>query len=398
MMDLWKGFVWIRICGGEQERFLNLCRANGIILEKLFFTQGELWATVSVKDFFRLSHVRRKAKVHIHILKKQGMPFFFLRLKKRKAFFLGILLCISILIFFSGHIWNIHIEGNVKNSTGQILDFLAEQNVYHGMSIRKVDCSFLAGQIRKEFTNMIWVSVRREGTRLLISVKEGISEEEPEKEQTPYSLASGLDGEIIRMITRAGTPLAKTGDMCEKGQLLVQGQVELVNDNQEITGYEYVCADADIFVSHEISYYDQFSMKNKQAVYTGERKKGFFIKAGPFFWMWGTSQRQDSSRFIEEQKISLTENFVLPISYGFATDEKYQIQTRILTDKEARKKAVLHIQQFEKKLLKKGIEVMENKVKIKTDPENCTASGTLVVVEKTGIRVPVEKRGSNILK
>ena len=103
-MNLWKGFVWIRICGGEQERFLNLCRAKGIILEKLFFTQGELWATVSTKDFFRLSHVRRKAKVHIHILKKQGMPFFFLRLKKRKAFFLGILLCISILIFFSGHI------------------------------------------------------------------------------------------------------------------------------------------------------------------------------------------------------------------------------------------------------------------------------------------------------
>ena len=58
------------------------------------------------------------------------MPFFFLRLKKRKAFFLGILLCISILIFFSGHIWNIHIEGNVKNSSGQILDFLAKQNVY----------------------------------------------------------------------------------------------------------------------------------------------------------------------------------------------------------------------------------------------------------------------------
>ena len=69
----------------------------------------------------------------------------------------------------------------------------------------------------------------------------------------------------------------KTGDMCEKGQLLVQGQVELVNDSQEITGYDYVCADADIFVRHEISYYDQFSMKNKQAVYTGERKKGFSV-------------------------------------------------------------------------------------------------------------------------
>ncbi len=51
----------------------------------------------------------------------------------------------------------------------------------------------------------------------MISVKEGISKEEPEKEQIPYSLASGLDGEIVRMITRAGTSLVKTGDMCEKG-------------------------------------------------------------------------------------------------------------------------------------------------------------------------------------
>lgn len=90
---------------------------------------------------------------------------------------------------------------------------------------------------------------------------------------------------------------------------------------------------------------------------------------------------------------------MLPISYGFATDDeisdpdKDPLQTR-----NARKKAVLHIRQFEKKLLKKDIEVMENKVKIKTDQENCTASGNLVVIEKTGIRVPVEKRGSNILK
>ncbi|MFQ9157039.1 MAG: hypothetical protein ACLR5B_05210 [Blautia sp.] len=25
-----------------------------------------------------------------------------------------------------------------------------------------------------------------------------------------------MDGEIVRMITRAGTPLVKTGDICEK--------------------------------------------------------------------------------------------------------------------------------------------------------------------------------------
>nr|WP_294528341.1 sporulation protein YqfD [uncultured Blautia sp.] len=391
MVNLWKGFVWICISGGEQERFLNLCRARGIILEDLCFKDSGLCAMISVKDFFRLSSVRRKAKVHIHILKKQGMPFFFLRLKKRKAFFLGFFLCISILIFFSGRIWNIHVEGNVQNSTQQILEFLAEQNVRHGMSSRQVDCSALAAQIRKRFENMIWVSVRREGTQLLVSVKEGIPEEKQEKDQEPCSLASGLNGEIISMITRAGTPLVKPGDICEKGQILVLGQVELVNDSQEITGYEYVCADADIYIRHEIPYYEQFSMKNKQAVYTGERKKGFYIKAGSFFWMWANSLNQGYSRITEEKQVRLTENYVLPIAFGITRDEKYQIQTKVFTEKEAREKAILHMQQYERKLLKKGIEVEENKVKIKTDQETCTANGTFVVTEKTGVRVPAEK-------
>ena len=41
----------------------------------------------------------------------------------------------GILIFFlTGRIWNIHIEGNVRNSTGEILDFLDKQDINHGMS------------------------------------------------------------------------------------------------------------------------------------------------------------------------------------------------------------------------------------------------------------------------
>ena len=87
MMNLWKGFVWIRICGGEQERFLNLCRAKGIILEKLFFTQGELWATVSTKDFFQTFPCTEKSKSTYSYIKKTGNALLFSQTEKKKGVF-----------------------------------------------------------------------------------------------------------------------------------------------------------------------------------------------------------------------------------------------------------------------------------------------------------------------
>ena len=58
---------------------------------------------LQIRDFFRLAPIHRKTKVKIHILEKHGLPFFFYRSKKRKAFFLGLLLlCIGLLLFLSG--------------------------------------------------------------------------------------------------------------------------------------------------------------------------------------------------------------------------------------------------------------------------------------------------------
>ena len=78
-----------------------------------------------------------------------------------------------VLIFFmTGRIWNIHIEGNVRNGTGEILDFLDEQGIVHGMAKKKVNCSELAAAVRRKFTETTWVSARIEGTRLILELQE----------------------------------------------------------------------------------------------------------------------------------------------------------------------------------------------------------------------------------
>ena len=138
LIYLWNGYIRIRVEGEQTERFLNLCKGKKICIKKLCrHPNGELTGILAIKDFFLLGPIHRKTGVRIHIIEKHGLPFFFFRSKKRKAFFLGILLCIALLFFLSGHIWNIHVEGNHYRSTGEILDFLENRFSQVGQSLAK---------------------------------------------------------------------------------------------------------------------------------------------------------------------------------------------------------------------------------------------------------------------
>ena len=81
------GYVIILVRGENLERFLNLCKSRRIYMEKIRYREdGQLMAQMQAADFFRLRPLRNKTGVHIQIIQRRGMPFFFLRNKKRKAF------------------------------------------------------------------------------------------------------------------------------------------------------------------------------------------------------------------------------------------------------------------------------------------------------------------------
>ena len=145
--------------------------------------------------------------MRIHILEKQGLPFWVEKGVKRKAFFLGFFLCGMILLMLSGRIWNIHIEGNRANSTPEILKFLEDQGVSHGMKKKSLNCSAIAASIREEYPQTAWVSARTEGTRLVITVKEGDFQNKKKKEKVePCNLTATESGTVVKIITRAGVP------------------------------------------------------------------------------------------------------------------------------------------------------------------------------------------------
>ncbi len=144
---------------GADRAFPKPVPRQSLLLENVRLPEEKkLTARISIADFKKLAPIHSKTHVRIHILEKRGLPFFLYKSWRRKCFLVGILLCALLLFWLSGRIWNIHIDGNVKNSTPQLLEFLDQQGVIHGISKKNVNCSEIAALLRKNYPDITFVS------------------------------------------------------------------------------------------------------------------------------------------------------------------------------------------------------------------------------------------------
>lgn len=385
------GYVKIQIRGGQTERFLNLCKGRNIAVYDLQRKESQcLTGCLSISDFFKLKPIHKKTKVQIHILEKHGLPFFFYRSKKRKAFFLGIMLGMMLVWNFTGRLWNIEIEGNIHNSTPEIMKFLNEEGIRHGMPCRKVQCSEIAAALRTQFADIAWVSAKLDGTHLVLNVKEGIFFEEEEEKASPCNIKADSMGEIVKMVTRAGMPRKGVGDLCQNGELLVSGILEVKNDDGETVRYETVHADADIYVRRKKAYYRAFSMKHEEDILSGAEKRGIYIKIGNLYAGVSDHSKDGWIREAEEKQLFLTKSFRLPVFFGNVLQKQYETTERKYTQEEAEKLAWDQLKSYEEKLMQKGVQISANNVKIEVDHETCISRGFLEIIEKIGEETPVE--------
>lgn len=380
-----RGYLRIQIIGYSPERFLNLCSHHQIYLWGLIPARNSYEMFISVKSFRKLKPIIKKTKTKVVILNRYGLPFFLHKYRKRKVFFAGAAGCMISLYIMSMFVWNIHIEGNYSRTDEMILEYLETKNVRHGMPKSQVDCAQIVKDIRKNFDDIIWVSVSIEGTRLLIHIKENSDtiKEEVNKETSVSDLVATEDGEIVRIITRTGVPLVSVGDQVKKGDILVSGRVEIKNDAGEIMEYRYQSADADIDVKVKESYQDSQPVYYEKKIYTGKKKTQFYLKTKNYFWKFGLigNKYEHAERFTTEQQLKLGEHFFFPLSYGKNEIKEYRFRKEKRSQKEIRKMLSGTFHFFCRDLEKKGVEIIEKDVKIYNGWENATAKGTLILLK-----------------
>ena len=70
------GFVRVSVTGEQCERFLNLCRGRDMELRKIIRTgEKEFHVTLKVKDFWKISPLRRKNRRTYPYSPEKKVPF-----------------------------------------------------------------------------------------------------------------------------------------------------------------------------------------------------------------------------------------------------------------------------------------------------------------------------------
>ena len=388
-----KGYLYIRVTGYSPERFINACSHRNIDIWGLRPSGTSYEMYISVKGFRKLKPVIKKTRTKVTILKRFGLPFFLHRYRKRKLFFVGAVSSLLLIYLFTCFIWNIDITGNRLYTDETLLEFLEGKNVENGMAKRKVDCDRIVKDIRKEYDDIIWVSVSIQGTKLIVQIKENedsIQVNDSTDEEKAYDIVAESECVITDMIVRKGLAMVKAGDSVKKGDILVSGYIPVKNDAGEITGYQYQKADAQITGKMQIQYKDTVSTQYEIKKDLGIKKEEYYIVLGNRRFAFGGIKNtyETFEEISGEYHVRLTEHFYLPIYWGQRTVRPYEIIQKNYTEKELQQLLTDRFSYYYKDLKKKGVEILQNDVKIYREYQNAVAMGTLTIQQLVGTLEP----------
>ena len=393
-LHLWYGYLLVQLRGFSPERFLNLCSSNRIEIWDLEYRDGGYQFYITVKGYRAVKPLVKKSKVRLRIVEKFGLPFFLYRNRKRKLYFTGIASFFLILYLMSLFVWDIQFEGNRMYTYETLTDFLETEDITFGMRKSLIDCDALEEEIRLAFPEITWVSARVSGTRLLVKIKENeVLSSIPQKDTSPCDIVAAKDGVITSMIVRQGTPVAAIGDQVEKGQVLVKGEVEIKNDSEEVVNVHYVHADADIMAKTEYQVTNTFPRMHTVVTETGKVRQGRYLKAFQYsaLFILPSNGENPWKMVMEEEQLKLFQNFYLPIYLGKIKAKEYITYECLYTKEEENDKGTRIHQEFVKNLLEKGVQIIENNVKIQDDGSNCAVNSYVLAVEAIGEQQTIQE-------
>ena len=388
------GYVRVRLAGYSPERFLNLCNANGILLWGVDIQEHTYEMFISVKNYKKLRPFARKTGTKIILLEKHGLPFFLYRFRKRKMFFFGMAVCLLFVYVLSLFVWNIHFEGNVTQKNEELLEYLESIGVEHGSFKSQIVCENIETSLRTQYPNMLWVSAEMRGTRIMIQIKENTDEDIISKielkDTEAVSIIADVSGTVESMIVRQGTPSVSVGDAVEQGQILVEGYYTIKNDAGEIVRYEAVPSDAEIYLITKERYTDRFNMKYETKEYTNRKKLGIRLTIFDKKYEFMPKKTFENQEIVEKSnKIHITENFYLPLSFEIYWFLEYLPIEAFYTKDEAEKLANERYLNKYKNILQKGVQIIEKDVKIDTNDKLCIVGGSVTLRVPATTKVPV---------
>jgi len=167
------GYLNIELEGYFVEKFINICISKNIFLWNIKRTKSTLvYMNIGIKDFRKITKIVKDTKCRVKIKAKKGLPFVFNKYRKRKIFFVFLLILTVSIISLSNFVWNVEITGNVNISKEELIKDLEEQGLKQGKLKNKIDTKEIVNKMRLERNDLAWIGIEIKGTNAIVKIVE----------------------------------------------------------------------------------------------------------------------------------------------------------------------------------------------------------------------------------
>ena len=331
------GYIRISIEGYYIERFINICGNEKITIWNLKRNKNvKLELNIGIKDLKKVAKIAKQTKCKMKIIKKKGLPFLFNRYRKRKLFFVFLLVIIIGLGISSNFVWNIQIVEEDKESV--------ESGLEIGKMKSKINTKDVINKVRLKRNDIAWMGIELKGTNAIVKVVKATAKPEIVDDNEYCNIVSDKQGIITKVNAQNGTIAVKVGDTVNVGTTLINGWME-----GKYTGLRYVHAKGEIQAK-------VWHTKNKKILYnatekteTGNIENKYQIKINNF--EINLSKRLSKFKIYDtivlENKFKIFSDFYLPISLVKITNKEIKEEQKNYNAEQAKD---LGIEQLQKEL------------------------------------------------
>lgn len=348
------GYVRIVVEGYYIERFINICTTSKILIWNLKREKGvRLHLNIGIEDFYKAVKIARKLKCTIHIEKKKGLPFLLNKYRKRKIFFISLIIILALLYISTNYVWNIEIQVEDNLKVENLMEDIQNAGLKTGMKKTKVKTEEIINKIRLDRNDISWIGISIKGTNAIVKVVKAKEVPQLLDEKEYCNIVAKENGTITKIIAQNGTALVKAGDIVEKGQVLIQGTME-----GKYTGIRYVHSLGEVEGIIQYSKNEKIYYNIEENVKTGKKEDKYQIKLNNFqinFYKT-ISNFKFYDTIVEEKKLKIFSNLYLPISVTRLTNYEMEKNSKTYTKEEAIQIGTQKIEnQFEAEMKNKNI-------------------------------------------
>lgn len=348
--------------------------------------------------------------IEYEIVKECGLSPFLRRNVCRMIMLVSPLLVFCIISILSKHVWQINILDNIVYTDEEIIRFLNENDIHIGCKGQIINCEQLEKDLRANFEDIIWISVEKKGAMLNVYVKENEGDSVKHYSTSPSSIFSTTNGTIYSIMTRQGNALVHKGDTVNDGDMLVSGDIEIIDDSGNVIAYNYVNSDADISILYDYSYTEQLPIRYESREYIGDYtsskdiiidklhikiydlsslKHTFNEFKNKIFAKENTKTPVSDKTYYEISAFSYTNSLLsslgIPHIINNNLQKEYKVISKKYTDQEGYTIINDKISKFFNKLSEKGIQIIEKNVKMYKDSEYIYAQISLKLLSNEAI-------------